>query len=133
VVLSVDAIACIRDQAFVMRKMAQSLRRGGQVVLTTVNPFAYHRIRRVGGVKLDNGPVSHWLTKGELHKLIRQAGLQLERSYTIMPRGNMGILRIVNARRLNQMFGQRGAAALRRLKERSGLGQYRIVVARKGD
>ena len=133
VVVCVDAISCFRDQAFVLRKIAQSLRPGGNVVLTSVNPFVYNRIRRVGGVRLENGPVSHWLTRRELHELVEQAGLMLDRSYTIMPRGNMGMLRVINARRLNQAIGSRGAAALRRLKEQVGLGQYRVVLAHKGD
>jgi ubiquinone/menaquinone biosynthesis C-methylase UbiE len=131
VVLCVDAISCFRDQAFTLRKIAESLQAGGKVVLTSVNPFVYNRIRRVGGVRLENGPVSHWLTRSELHGLMRQAGLALERSYTIMPRGNKGILRLINARRLNQIIGHAGAVAFRRLKEQVGLGQYRVVVARK--
>lgn len=131
VVVCVDAVSCFRDQPYVLRKIAGSLRAGGVVVLTTVNPFVYRRIRRVDGVKLENGPVSHWLSQRELHGLVKQADLTLERSYTIMPRGNLGILRWINARRLNQMLGTRGAAAFRSLKEKTGLGQYRVVVARK--
>ena len=73
--------------------MAQSVKPGGRIVLTSVNPFVYNRIRRVGGVRLENGPVAHWLSRRELHDLIHQAGLTPERSYTIMPRGNRGILR----------------------------------------
>ncbi len=130
-VVIVDAIACVRDQALTLRKIAQGLRKGGRVLLTTVNPFVYNRIRRAGGVRLENGPVSHWLTRSELHDLVRQAGLKLERSYTIMPRGEMGILRIINSRKLNHSFGPAVAQVLRRLKERVGLGQYRIVIARK--
>jgi len=129
----VDAISCFRDQAFTMRKMAQSLRVGGRVVLTSVNPVVYNRIRRVSGVRLEKGPVSHWPSREELHGLIKQAGLVLEQSYTIMPRGNMGVLRVINAHRLNAAFGPRGAAILRRWKEQVGLGQYRVVVARKGE
>jgi 2-polyprenyl-3-methyl-5-hydroxy-6-metoxy-1,4-benzoquinol methylase len=131
VVMCVDAVSCFRDQAYVFGKMAQSLRVGGRIVLTSVNPLAYNRIRRVGGVRLENGPVSRWLSRRELHELVQGAGLTLERSYTIMPRGNLGILRVINARRLNDALGQRGAAIFRRLKEHVGLGQYRVVVAKK--
>src|SRR6266481_4893599 len=45
--------------------------------------------------------------------------------------GNMGILRVVNARRLNEAVGSHGAEVLRRWKEQVGLGQYRVIVARK--
>jgi 2-polyprenyl-3-methyl-5-hydroxy-6-metoxy-1,4-benzoquinol methylase len=132
IVLCVDAISCFRDQQLVLRKMAEILPVGGLVVLTTVNPVVYNRIRRVGGVRLENGPVSHWLSKRELHDLIEKTGLTLERSYTIMPRGNMGFLRVLNSGRLNQMLGTRGSAIFRWVKELAGLGQYRVVVARKG-
>jgi hypothetical protein len=92
----------------------------------------YNRIRRVRGVRLESGPVSHWLSRRELHDLVLQAGFTIERSNTIMPRGDMGFLRVVNARRLNHAFGPHVASILRRLKERFALGQYRVVVARKG-
>lgn len=127
IVVCVDAISCFRDQQLVLSKIGQSLRTGGRIVLTTINPFVYERIKR----SWENGPVSHWLSRRELHRLITSAGLTIERSYTIMPRGNLGILRIVNSWRLNEMLGPRVAAALRRLKEQLGLGQYRVVVARK--
>jgi hypothetical protein len=71
------------------------------------------------------------LSRREMHQLVKQAGLTLERSYTIMPRGNMGILRVINSPSLNRAFGLRIARILDRLKEQVGLGQYRVVVARK--
>jgi 2-polyprenyl-3-methyl-5-hydroxy-6-metoxy-1,4-benzoquinol methylase len=131
VVLCVDSISSFRDQQATLHKMSLGLRPGGSLLLTTANPFVYNRIRRVGGVRLENGPVSHWHTGRELEQLIKQAGLKVTRSYTIMPRGNMGILRVINTRRLNQAFGQKCAAMLKQLKERVGLGQYRVMVAVK--
>jgi len=131
-VLCVDAISCFRDQQLVLRRMAGMVCTGGLCIVTTINPVVYNRIRRVGGVKLENGPVSHWLSRRELHDLFCQAGLSIEHSYTIMPRGNMGCLRIVNSARLNEAFGPRCAAMFRRVKEWVGLGQYRVVIARKG-
>lgn len=131
-VLCVDAISYFRDRALVTRKMAGILNNGGLLILTTINPVVYSRIRRVGGVRLESGPVNRWLSRRELHDLILQAGFSIERSYTIMPRGNMGWLRIVNSARLNEAFGPRCAAMFRRVKERVGLGQYRVVIARKG-
>jgi 2-polyprenyl-3-methyl-5-hydroxy-6-metoxy-1,4-benzoquinol methylase len=133
VAVCVDAVAYFRDQRFVLRKIAQSLKTRGTLVLTTINPFVYNRIRRTRWTTLENGPVSNWLSRRELHTLIKSAGLTIEHSYTIMPRGNSGILRLVNARCVNQAFGSRSSAVLRRLKEQIGLGQYRLVVARKED
>lgn len=131
VVVCVDAAAYFYDQQLALSKMARSLTHSGRLVLTTINPFVYNRIRRTGRSPLKEGSVSRWLSRGVLHGLLSSAGFKLERSYTIMPRGNMGILRVVNARRLNEAVGSRGAAVLRRWKEQVGLGQYRVIVARK--
>jgi SAM-dependent methyltransferase len=131
VAVCIDAISSIRDQPLAMEKIAQSLRAGGHLVLTTINRFVYEHIRRTVSAPLASGPVCHWLSRRELHSLISNAGLTIERSQTIMPRGNIGILRLVNSPRLNEAFGPRVAAALRRLKERVGLGQYSLVIARK--
>lgn len=131
VAVCIDAISSIREQSIAMRKIAQSLRGGGRLVLTTINRFVYDRIQRTPSVRLESGPVSHWLSRGELHSLITRAGFIIEQSRTIMPRGNLGILRFVNSNRLNSAFGPRIASGLRRLKEHVGLGQYSLVVARK--
>jgi SAM-dependent methyltransferase len=127
----VDAVAYFRDQPFAMKKIARSLRPSGMLVLTTITPFVYSRIRRTPTKPLAEGPVSHWLRSGELHALIESSGFRVERSWTIMPRGNCGILRLVNSRTLNNAFGPRSAAVFRLLKERAGLGQYRVVVAQR--
>lgn len=131
VAVCVDAISSIRDQSLAMKKIAQSLRPGGRLVLTTINRFVYDRIQRTPSVRLESGPICRWLTRNELHALINEAGLTIEYSRTIMPRGNLGILRLVNSPRLNNAFGQRFASVLKGVKERVGLGQYSLVVARK--
>jgi 2-polyprenyl-3-methyl-5-hydroxy-6-metoxy-1,4-benzoquinol methylase len=130
-VICVDAVSSFRDQRLALEKMAQSLRPSGSLVLTTINPFVYNRIRRTRPNMLQCGPVSHWLTRGELHNLIESAGLTIKYSGTIMPRGHGGILRLVNSPRVNGAFGPRMLPVLKRLKERVGLGQYRLVIARK--
>jgi 2-polyprenyl-3-methyl-5-hydroxy-6-metoxy-1,4-benzoquinol methylase len=131
VVVCVDAVAYFYNQQLALNKIAHSLKALGRLVLTTINPFVYNRIRRTARRPLKEGSVSHWLSRGELHALIKSAGLKIEHSYTVMPRGNMGILRVINARRLHQALGRRGTALLNRGKEEVGLGQYRVVVARK--
>jgi len=131
VAVCIDAISSIRDQPVAMRKIADSLRSKGWLVLTTINRFVYDRIQRTAPTSLQSGPVAKWLTRGELLDLVRQGGFRIEHSETIMPRGNLGILRWVNSYRLNESFGPSVSAVLRRLKERCGLGQYTVVVARK--
>jgi 2-polyprenyl-3-methyl-5-hydroxy-6-metoxy-1,4-benzoquinol methylase len=130
-VICIDAIPNFRDQLSAMKKMAQALRPGGHLVLTTVNRFVYQRIRRTGGVKLESGPVNRWLSRRELHSLMYQSGFVIAKSCTIMPRGNMGYLRILNSPRLNGLLGPQVESLLKRMKERIGLGQYSLVIARK--
>jgi len=131
IAVCVDALSSMRDQQLALRKIADSLRPSGTLVLTTINAFVYHRIKRTQSQSLASGPVSHWLTRSELRGLIQRAGFTVERFYTIMPRGNAGILRIINSWRLNRALGPSRSVLLRRLKEQAGLGQYFVVVARK--
>jgi hypothetical protein len=63
--------------------------------------------------------------------LIVEAGLTIELFTTIMPRGELGILRWVNSAHLNQALGPGVEAMLRRLKDRAGFGQYSLVIAHK--
>src|SRR5580704_9450482 len=127
----VDAFVWIHDQHIALKKIAESLRTGGVLVISIINPFVYHRIRRTAANPLKEGPVKNWLTRSDLHALITASGLRIERSVTIMPRGNMGILRLINSSRLNDALGPQVAMLLRRAKERIGLGQYQVVAARK--
>ena len=130
IVVCVDAVAYFYDQRLALEKMAESLSPSGRVVLTTINPFVYNRIRRTAQTPLREGSISHWLTRRELHELVSSAGLVIERSYTVLPRGNRGILRLINSPKVNELFGAKSVAFLRRAKEQLGLGQYRVIVAR---
>lgn len=131
VAICVDAVAYFWDQQLALNKISRALSSLGRLVLTTINPFVYKRIRPTAQAPLKEGAISHWLSKEELHGLVASAGLQIDRSYTIMPRGNMGFLRITNSARLNESLGNQGKDFLRRCKEKVGLGQYRVVIATK--
>jgi SAM-dependent methyltransferase len=131
IAVCVDAFVWIRNQPIALKKIVQSLRTGGIFVISIINPFVYHRIRRTAASPLKEGPVKNWLTRHDLHALITDAGLRIERSFTIMPRGNLGILRLINSSRLNEAFGPQVAMLLRRMRERIGLGQYIVLAARK--
>jgi 2-polyprenyl-3-methyl-5-hydroxy-6-metoxy-1,4-benzoquinol methylase len=130
-VTCIDAISFFRDRQLVVNKFAQSLRNGGRLLMITINRYIYDRIRRSASLRLECGPVSYWLSREELNFLVLQAGLMIDQSFTIMPRGNMGILRIINSPQVNKAFGPRVEAALKSAKERIGLGQYSVVVAHK--
>jgi SAM-dependent methyltransferase len=130
IILVVDTITSLRDQDLAVEKIADALRPNGWALVTAVNPFVYSRMRRVGPP--GDGQVRKWLTKSELHALLKRHSLLPVRSWTVLPGGDMGILRWINAQRLNRPVASViGEQRLRRAKELLGLGQYRIVVARK--
>ena len=131
IAVCVDAFVWIHDQPLALKKIAQSLRTGGVFVISIINPFVYHRIRRTAASPLKEGPIKNWLTRRELHALITDSGLRIEQSFTIMPRGNLGILRLMNSPRLNGALGPQVEMLLRRAKESIGIGQYQVVAARK--
>ena len=132
VVVMVDTIAYFRDQDRAVNHAWSLLKPGGYLVLTTVNPFVHSRMSstRPPG----QGQVRKWLTKDALHRLLHRNGFNVLRSYTACPSGDKGILRWVNSRKLNRAvsFLTRGPEHLTLLKERLGLGQYRVAVARRG-
>jgi hypothetical protein len=75
--------------------------------------------------------VRKWLTRSQLHGLLRRTGFTVAKSYTAFPAGDRGILRWTNSRMLKRaasllLPGRR----VERIQERLGLGQYRIVVGR---
>ena len=94
-ILSVDTIAYFRDQNTAVRKIANLLKPGGYVILTTVNPFVYSRRTDIG--QPGEGQVRNWLTRSQLHRLLARNSLLPLRSWTVFPCGDKGVLRIVNS------------------------------------
>jgi SAM-dependent methyltransferase len=129
IVVSVDTIAYFRDQDQAFRNMHDLLVPGGNLVVSTVNPFVYSRMSWIGPP--GEGQVRKWLTKSELHALLTRTSFDLLSSRTILPAGDEGLLRWVNSGKLNAPFVRvLGAARVMGAKEACGLGQYRLAVAR---
>lgn len=127
-VICVDAIAYFDDQASVIGKFANILRPAGWLLITTVNPFCYSRMRKIGPPA--PGQVRLWLTRRVLHQLLKRSGFLIRKSMTVLPAGDMGVLRWVNSRKLNNAAAYLlRESTIVRLKELLGLGQFRIVVA----
>ncbi|MEY6432070.1 class I SAM-dependent methyltransferase [Thioalkalicoccus limnaeus] len=129
-ILYVDKIAHTPDQEAVLEKMGRLVRPGGHLVLTTENPFVYSRICWIRPPAA--GEFRRWLTNKELHAMLGRSGWRVERSYTVLPAGELGVLKIINARRLNDPL-QRILPGrwITRVKEWAGLGQFRVVVAQR--
>ncbi len=128
-ILSVDSIAYFRDQDVVVAKMHRALKPGGVLVLSTVNLFIYSRMKWV------KPPGKHhtrkWLRRHELHDLLVRHGFVVTRSRTILPSGDSGWLRLLNSRILKKAMPGPVRRLYDRILESVGLGQFRLVTARR--
>ena len=132
VIVALQVIAHVDDQAGFMHQAAKLLKHSGHLILSTNNRFVMQRLGAMDwGSHESSGHIENWLTKSELVKL---ASPQFEvlKAWTISPVGNGGVLRFVNSARLNVMLEHIAPAeSLRRLKERLGLGYSIMMLARK--
>ncbi|MBV9673798.1 MAG: class I SAM-dependent methyltransferase [Verrucomicrobia bacterium] len=126
----VDAIAYFQDQSSALKKMASLLRPGGRLILTSVNPTVYSRMRSVGPPAA--GQIRNWLSAAKLKSLLIGAGFNVLSFYSILPEGDLGFLRWINSRKLNSAASVLvPKRVLERFKECLGLGQYFVAVARR--
>jgi 2-polyprenyl-3-methyl-5-hydroxy-6-metoxy-1,4-benzoquinol methylase len=124
-VLCIDTIAYFEDQDLGIEKMKATMKPGGWLVLSTVNPTIYSRMSWVGPPA--PGQVRKWLTRHALLAMLERHGLQVMSSRTILPAGDKGLLRVLNARKVKRLLGSK----FETLKESLGLGQFRVVIARR--
>jgi len=129
-IICMDAIAVMREQDKAVANMHRDLKPGGWLVMTTVNPIDYSRMSWVGPPA--EGQARNWLSRRALRDLLERNGFKVARLRTIVPGGDTGLLRVINARKVNSLMSLfLTAQGWRGLKEISGLGQFQIVLARK--
>jgi hypothetical protein len=68
-----------------------------------------------------------WLERDQLERMLTVHGFDVRRSFTVVPAGDQGWLRVLNSRRFKELLGERYV----RLLEDFGLGQNRVAIARK--
>ena len=89
----------------------------------------YERSEDVGPP--DEGQIRNWMSRRETRDLIRTFFDVVSES-TIEPRGHLGILRVVNSRRLNRLLERFvDSETLKKAKEKLGFGGGVIIIARK--
>lgn len=129
VVVCVDSLASVADHPRFIARMDTALKPGGYLIITTQNPFVFSRYS--GLAPLSPGQVRNWTSRDQLRRLL-SADFDVLDLKTVAPRGDLGILRIVNNRLLNRVAGLvLGRARRDRLKEACGLGQTIVCLARK--
>jgi ubiquinone/menaquinone biosynthesis C-methylase UbiE len=128
VIVTEQVLAHVADQTAFMHRLAELLKKGGYLVLTTQNKFVFDR---TAGIDPPDGWIRKWVTMKELKGLLKD-DFVLEHATTLEPEGHLGVLRVVNSVRVNNYANAAlGQQRVTRLKEWAGFGQALYVVARK--
>ena len=129
VCISVAVVAYFADQPAVFAKVASHLKPDGYILLTTNNKFVFDR--RSDVPPTEEGQFRNWLTVSQVRALLAPHFdvLYLE---TIFPSGHCGVLRLVNSVKLNALLNLVFSKnTIKRVKERLGLGEGIVVLARR--
>jgi SAM-dependent methyltransferase len=128
VVVTSQVLSHVADQPVFVRRLAQLLKPGGFLLIDTQNKYVFERSEEVTPA---DGWIRNWVTMKTLKNLLRQ-DFSVRRATTFEPQGHLGLLRVINSPRLNYYFDAvLGAARVKRLKERAGLGQCLSIIAVK--
>jgi len=131
VVVSQEVIAHVEDQPTYVDRAAQVLKPGGYLIVTTSNKFVWDRLGDVGWNVQPPQHIANQLSRGQLKKMLKPRFDILNVS-TIIPHGQLGILRLVNSAKLNAAVNLViPKSTVDRLKEKAGLGWQMIFLARK--
>lgn len=128
VVISLEVLAHVADQAAFMRRLADLLRPGGHLMLATQNRPVLERFNRIPPPA--PGQLRRWLDREELARLV-QPMFEVEQLFTVMPKANRGLMRLVNSHKLNRPIKAVVGNRLERLKEHLGLGCTLMLRARR--
>jgi 2-polyprenyl-3-methyl-5-hydroxy-6-metoxy-1,4-benzoquinol methylase len=129
VVVSLEVLSHVADQAAFLDRIADLLRPGGTLMLATQNRRVLERCSWVA--PQGKGQIRHWVDRPELARLLRPR-FDVREMSTVTPDGDLGTLRIVNSVKLNRLLTTSiPAQNLRRWKERLGCGRTIMVLAVK--
>jgi 2-polyprenyl-3-methyl-5-hydroxy-6-metoxy-1,4-benzoquinol methylase len=127
VLVTLEVLSHVSDQAAFVRKLASHLRPGGHLILATQNRFVLQRFNLIDPPA--PGQLRRWVDQRELRQLLAPH-FQVQELFSVSPKANRGFMRIVNSRKLNRpikaVFGDR----LERLKEYMGLGWTLMALGR---
>ena len=127
-VVSQEVIAHVKDQSALLDRIAEALKPGGYLVITTANKLVMNRV--------DFGPdpdahIKQWLDIKTLKSLLRRR-FDVLRTTSLLPIGDRGFLRIVNSAKINGVVSWVVPRRyLEAFKERAGLGYTLVVLAQK--
>lgn len=126
-IISLEVLSHVEDQPAFMAKIASLLRPGGELLLATQNRPVLERMNNVAPAA---GQLRAWVDRDELAALLAPE-FDVQEIYTVTPRANRGVWRLVNSRVLNAPVRWVVGDALERFKERRGWGWTLMARARK--
>ena len=132
---SYDLIVCndvlfnIPDQEIFVEHLAKLQKAGDVLIATTINKFVFERRDDVDPPDL--GKPRDWLSISDTKRLLSPF-YDVLKTETVDPKGNQGVLRLVNSTKVNKILGKIFSPSLiRRAKERLGLGAGVVILARR--
>lgn len=129
VVVCLEVLSHVADQAAFVRKLASHLKPGGELLMATQNGPVLRRVPWI-----DPPPPGHlrrWVDRRELHALL-DPHFVVEELRAITPAGETGVLRWVNSRKIARIVGALiGVSTWRSVRERLGIGWTLMVRARR--
>lgn len=128
VVVSLEVLSHVADQAAFIDKLATLTSPGGALILTTQNKPILRRNLDVEPVK--PGQLRQWVDSREL-RLLLQPHFEVRKLRSLTPRGHGGFLRFINSPKLNSLLRRVTVNRSDRIKERLGLGFSLIVLGVK--
>jgi 2-polyprenyl-3-methyl-5-hydroxy-6-metoxy-1,4-benzoquinol methylase len=128
VITSLEVLSHVADQPAFMAKLARHLRPGGHLMLATQNRPVLERYNRIPPP--GPGQLRRWVDRRELTRLLEREFEILE-LFSITPKANRGVMRILNSRTLNKPVRAMVGRRLDRLKEMAGFGWTLMALARK--
>jgi 2-polyprenyl-3-methyl-5-hydroxy-6-metoxy-1,4-benzoquinol methylase len=128
-IVCVETLFYVEDVDRLVKKMADLCSDRGYLAVTTINKFVYERSNDVGPP--GKGQIRNWLSRRETLELI-QRFFDVTSVTTVEPRGNLGILRLVNSYKVNGLLERFvDSNTIKRAKERLGLGGGIVIIALK--
>lgn len=128
VISTLEVLSHVADQPAFVAKLAYHLRPGGYLMMATQNRPVLERYNRIPPP--GPGQLRHWVDKEELRQLL-EPEFEILELFTMTPKANKGLLRIVNSRKFNKPIRALVGRRLDRLKEAVGLGWTLMALARK--
>jgi 2-polyprenyl-3-methyl-5-hydroxy-6-metoxy-1,4-benzoquinol methylase len=131
VVVSQEVIAHVEDQPKYVERGIDVLKPGGYFIITTGNKWVMDRLGNVGWNVQPKEHIAHQLSQGQLRKMLAPR-CDVLKAFTIIPHGQLGVLRVINSYKLNSMLAKVvSPQKIDALKEKAGFGWQMIFLAQK--